>query len=335
MCAKVGSPLYEHLLHRSAQDVERDGPIWSLLEDHDADPIESMIGLRLLGASHRLALEGSAAGLAAHYPSTGGDGDPEAAWRELAAVAEGGGERLRELIRRPVQTNEVGRSAALLGGFLLIAARTGLPLRLLELGSSGGLNLRFDRYRYEGSAGSWGDADSPVRVTDTFEGQRPPLDASVAIAERAGCDPRPVDPATEEGRLTLLSYVWPDQPERLRQLEGALEIVRRVPVEIEQAPAADWLERRLSEPWPGTATVVFHSIVMQYLEDEERERVSRTLAAAGSRASAAEPLAHLAMEPGGEHADVRLTAWPEGPECLIATSGYHGRPVRWCRQLDA
>jgi hypothetical protein len=124
--------------------------------------------------------------------------------------------------------------------------------------------------------------------------------------------------------------VWPDQPERLRQLEGALEIARRVPVEIEQAPAADWLERRLSEPRPGTATVVFHSIVMQYLEAEERERVSRTLAAAGSRASAAEPLAHLAMEPGGEHADVRLTAWPEGPECLIATSGYHGRPVRWC-----
>ncbi len=329
MCANIGSPLYGRLLARAGDDVERRGVIWSLLEPHHDDPIESMIGLRLAGASHRLALEGSAPGLAAHYASTGGDGDPDAAWRELLALAREGGERFRELIGRPVQTNEVGRSAALLGGFLLVAAQTGLPLRLLELGSSGGLNLRFDRYRYEGLAGSWGDPASPVRVTGTFEGDRPPLDAGVTVAERSGCDPRPVDPGTEEGRLTLLSYVWPDQADRLRQLEGALEIAGELLVELEQAGAADWLESRLAEPESGIATVVFHSIVTQYLETEELERLRRTLAEAGARASAAAPLAHLAMEPGGEQADVRLTVWPRGEERLIARSGYHGRPVRW------
>jgi len=35
------------------------------------------------------------------------------------------------------------------------------------------------------------------------------------------------------------------------------------------------------------------------------------------------------MEPGGEQAEVRLTLWPGGSERLIASAGFHGRPVRW------
>ncbi len=38
-----------------------------------------------------------------------------------------------------VQTNEVQRSAVLVPGFLRVAARTGLPLRIREIGSSAGL----------------------------------------------------------------------------------------------------------------------------------------------------------------------------------------------------
>jgi hypothetical protein len=44
-------------------------------------------------------------------------------------------EALRRLVQNPLQTNDVGRSGSLLGGFALIAENTGLPLRLLKLGS--------------------------------------------------------------------------------------------------------------------------------------------------------------------------------------------------------
>jgi hypothetical protein len=328
-CQKLGSPLYAALLAHAADDARAGGPVWRALEGHEDDPVESMLQLRLMGAVHRLVLEGSAPDLARHYPSAGGDGDADAAWPAFRRLVSDRLDEVRALVERPVQTNEVGRSAALLGGLLLVAGATGLPLRLLEVGSSAGLNLRLDRFRYEAQSGAFGDPRSPVVVREAFAGRAPPLEAELGVAERAGCDPDPVDPVSRDGQLTLRSYVWPDQRQRLRLLDGALELAREVPAEVERAGAAGWLERTLREPAEGAATVVFHSIVMQYLTEGERERVLGLLEDAGRLADERAPLAHLAMEPGGEEAHVRLTTWPGGEERLIATAGYHGPPVRW------
>ncbi len=102
-----------------------------------------------------------------------------------------------------------------------------------------------------------------------------------------------------------------------------------MPVPMAMSSAACWLADRLAVPVPGVTTVVFHSIVMQYLSGTERAWVEALFEEAGRRASVAAPLARLAMEPAGEIADVRLTLWPGGRQRLIARAGYHGRPVIW------
>ena len=329
-CRMLGSPLYAHLLERSANDVESGGPAWAVLAGHEADPPGSALALRLMGAVHRLVLEERAPNLSHYYPSAGGGGQPQDAWTAFRSTLGEYREELRELVVRPVQTNEVGRSAALLGGFLLVARETGLPLRVLELGTSAGLNLRWDLYRYEAGERGWGDPVSPVRIADPFAGDPPPsLETSVRVVERGGCDLSPLDPASEADRLTLLSYVWADQRGRRRLLEKALAVASRLPIRVEAVPAADWLTARLARPREGRATVVFHSITMQYLDVPEKERLRGIFEEAGARASRIAPLGRLALEPGGDKAELRLTTWPGGAERLLATSGYHGRPVRW------
>ncbi|HYP47700.1 MAG TPA: DUF2332 domain-containing protein, partial [Thermoleophilaceae bacterium] len=264
-----------------------------------------------------------------------GRGEPDETWPAFLATVAEHRDELRELVHNPVQTNEVGRARALACGLLLLARETGMPLRLLELGSSAGLNLRWDSFGYRSGSFSFGDPNSPVGFRDFLEGDPPPAPPErVEIAGRAGCDPRPVDVNDPDGVLTLRSYVWPDQLERLHLLDAALALAVTVPVELEAAGAADWLERRLGASVPGACTVVFHSIVMQYVDDAERGRINRVIAAAGARASEAAPLAHLALEPGGEHAELRLTRWPGGHERLLARCGYHGSPVRWTASPD-
>jgi hypothetical protein len=228
-----------------------------------------------------------------------------------------------------VQTNEVGRSAALLGGFLTVAERTGLGLRTLEIGASAGLNLRWDRFHYEAADWAFGDPASPARIPCEYDNGRPPLPAAVWVVERAGCDPAPIDAASADGSLTLESFVWPDQVERLAMLRGAVEVARRTPATVDQASAPDWLEERLTRERGGSATVVYHSIMWGYMTGEDRARVTEAIATAGEDASDSAPLAWLRMEPGADQAEVTLTTWPGGEERVIAHAGYHGRPVRW------
>lgn len=250
------------------------------------------------------------------------------AWEQLLDVFRRNADELRGSLGQPVQTNEVGRCAALLFGFLAVIEEAGLPLRLLEVGASAGLNLRWDRYRYEADGFSWGPAESPVRLAFELEGEEvPALPATVEIASRQGCDASPIDPTTAQGELTLLTYVWPDQAERIARMRAALEVARVVPAELERETAAVWARRMLSEPTPGRATVIYHSIVSQYLGDEERAALFDGIREAGERASAGAPLAWLRMEPADDRADVELTLWPGGTNRRIARVGYHGSPV--------
>ena len=327
-CEKMGSPFYGTLLAHAADDMMAAGPFADVFDGYPHEPIASAMALRLMGTVHRLVLAGEAPVLAPFYPSVGGDGDGERAWPVFRRFVAEHVDALRTGLGRGVQTNEVGRAAALIVGFLAVARATGLALRCLEIGASGGLNLRWDRFRYEASGATWGDPASHVVLRDCYPDGGAPFDVAARVVERAGCDPNPIDPTTRDGELSLLSFVWPDQLERLAILRAAIELAKMVPASVECANGADWLAGRLAHATPGVATVVYHSIVIQYFDQPSRDRFAATLAEAGARATDAAPLAWVRMEPGGEQAEVRLTLWPDGQERLVATTGFHGRDVR-------
>src|SRR5918992_579527 len=107
-CGRLGSPLYEELLNRAADDFDSKGPVFDVLTRREAVPVGWGLGLRLMGATHRLALAREAPELAACYPSTGGRTDVEGAWRALRTLVAERREHVAALLDRPIQTNEVG-----------------------------------------------------------------------------------------------------------------------------------------------------------------------------------------------------------------------------------
>jgi hypothetical protein len=340
VAAQARLPLYECLLAAMIADVEADGVCAELLADPGPDPIEDAVPLRFLGAVHRLVLESRAPALAAFYPSAGGSfrprSGPAAAEAMLATVVEHRS-TVADGLTRPVQTNEVGRCRALMLGFLDVAHETGRPLRMLEIGASAGLNLRWDRYRYEGGAGAtaFGPVNSPVRLEPAYRDQPPDLGRLAVVVERRGCDASPLDPTSPSDQLTLRSFVWPEQTDRLARLAGAFEVARGVAAPIDRADAAEWLDDRLADDddAQGAATVVYHSIVWQYLSGRTRSRLVAALAHAGRSATEQAPLAWVRMEPAGgdiaaKATEIRVTRWPGEHDEVIGHAGYHGQWVQ-------
>jgi hypothetical protein len=333
-CHELGSPLYGFLLEQVAGDVLGGGPSADVLAGHENDPGPSALAMRLMGAVHRLVLERRAPELALFYPSVGGTADVGGAWPAFRGVLVEHGDELRRLLGRPPQTNEVGRAASLIGGLLHIVDRWPGPLRLFEIGASAGLNLRADRFRVESSDGSSvGPDDSPVVLADPWLGPRPPGSGPLQIVERHGCDSEPVDPTTQEGRLRLTSYVWPDQPARLERLRGALQVAAQVPAPVVRRSARDFVaDLQLGR---GTTTVLWHSIMWQYLDHAERSDVEARLAALGESADAETRLAHLALEPRRRtpasefEVLVVLRTWPTGEERVLGSAAPHGIPTTW------
>lgn len=330
-CAALGSPLYARLLPVVAADVRAGGPSWDVLAGHADEPSRRALALRLMAAVHTLVLERQAPDLALHYPSVGGtatDGAEEALLTTIAAHVE----RLHLAVRAGCQTNEVGRSAALLPGFLAVARAHGLPLHLLEIGASAGLNLRWDRYRYPTPRGAWGPPDALLVLDGLLVEPGPLAPPEVEVVGRLGCDPRPVDPTTPAGRTALTASVWPDMTVRHARLRAALAEAAATPAHVAADSVATWLPDRLAERPDAATTVVFHSIVEQYLGDAEAGARDAALAVAGAAATPASPLVWLRLEPDGGQDDLACaldaTTWPGGATRRIATAGPHGQDVR-------
>ena len=115
-------------------------------------------------------------------------------WEAFRAIVAERSEWVREFVReRTIQTNEPQRCWALLPLFLTVARTTEKPLELLELGSSAGLNLLWDRYRYEYAGGSWGPSESPLQLRGEERRAVPGdlLATEAVVARRRGIDVAP------------------------------------------------------------------------------------------------------------------------------------------------
>ena len=333
-CETLGSPFSAAVLRAIGRSVDTDLAFTPLFAgwaaSSMADIISQAVPLRALGALHDLVLAGASPELGGIYPAPGQPWNVAELDAPLACAAREHAARLSDFMRSPPQTNEVRRSACLLGGFLTVAEETGHPLRCLELGSSAGLNQIWDLYRYRlGDGEERGPAASPLTLDAAWTGGPPPNPPWPRVVERRGCDQTPVDLNAPHEVRRLRAYVWADQFERMERLTAAIGLARAAAVRVERADAGEWAAAQ-ARPSKGTATVLFHSIVRQYLSEPACVRLDHAIAHASGLATAEQPFAWLRMEVTLQGVyEVRLTLWPGGEERLLAVAHPHGAEVAW------
>ncbi len=333
-CRDLGSPFTARLCLLLADRLDTGDAVGDRIFNWPGDSggTSDALALRLCGALHALVIENLSATLRQVYPPNHENISNDSLWQAIdRAFNEHTGFVLERLNSAP-QTNEVRRSSILLPGFSEITRLTGLPLVLSELGASAGLNLNWDKFHYEIVGQAWGDKSSSVRLAPEWQGLPYELQP-VDVISRAGCDLYPLDVLDEAKQKRLLSYIWPDQSERIARTKAAIDIAVDADTKIAKADAIDWLEVRLKPRHEGAVHVVYHTIAWQYFPDDVQNRGVELMQQAGERATKNAPLAWLRFEMDGKSpgAALTLTLWPTGEEIYLARADFHGRWIDWQR----
>jgi PTH1 family peptidyl-tRNA hydrolase len=325
-CVALGSPFMGRLLSGLAQDWP-DTPLAQRLAEWPGEigPAGHSVPLRLASGLHALVLTGQADTLAAVHPPN--DAPVEA----LIAAVHGAMARhetfLDDWMRSPPQTNELRRSAVLIPAALLLTERFGLPLRLSEMGASGGLNLLFDRFALRIGDEQRGARDPALVLDPAWTGPLPPA-VSLQVADRRGVDLNPLDPANPADALRLVAYLWPDQSERIDRTRRAMAIGR---APVDRGDAADWIGTRMAGNAPGVIQMIYTTIAWQYFPPEAQARALAAIETAGAAATEDAPVAWVALEDDGQRpgAGITLRLWPGDRSFSLGRADFHGRWVNW------
>jgi hypothetical protein len=323
-CRKMDAPIYAEICTALAEGLTRESAVGARVLDWAGEPTRDALPLRLIGGLHALVRAGANDELASVFAGT-------VSADALNRVLARNDAALMPWLDGPPQTNEAGRSGALIVGLIEVARRHGPRLEILEIGSSGGLNLLIGRYRFDLGGAMLGPEDSPVTIAPEWRGARPEL-PPVEIVSARGSDIQPLDVTDPAVEARLAAYVWAEKPERLERLQTVIGMIREQGVDLEGSDAAPWVEARLAEPQAlGVTRVLMHSVVWQYLPDASAERIRVAMKAAGERATVDCPLAWVTMEPDralGEQV-VSVKSWPGHSEWhVVATAHAHAAWVQ-------
>lgn len=326
-CRAMHSPLTAEILESLAETLDRNSRTGARILDWPGDPMADALKLRIAGGLHALARSGQDSELSELYGT--GTGDFATTIRHILIKWD---DWLYPWLNSPPQTNEVGRSGALMAGLMVAAKRLAMPIELIELGSSAGLNLNLDRFHYVLGSYSGGPVDALVHLKPDWHGAEPD-GIWPQIVSRRGVDQNPLDVGHNAIAERLLAYCWPDQRDRLSRLEAAITTARQYPPVIDAGDAAEWIESRLREHQDeGIARIVMHSVFWQYPPREVQQRMEKAIAESAAKATTEQPLAWLRFEPDPPAVSpmqLRLDLWPTGEKLLLATCHPHGSTINW------
>jgi hypothetical protein len=192
--------------------------------------------------------------------------DHVAAAREVVGVLDREPELVRSELRRSTQTNEPGRSAVFQAVIALIAQRGYRAINLVDVGTSAGINLHFDRFPVRSR-----DDGNPLTLICRDE---TPVDRSLPLPDvlsRVGIDPSPLDLADHDDRLWLQACLWPEEPRRMDRLDAIVAHRPSWPATtVLRGTAAERLDEAIALGDPTILTVILNSYVVAYFSEAEQ-----------------------------------------------------------------
>lgn len=187
-----------------------------------------------------------------------------------------------------VQTNEVRRCAYLYPIFSYIYSKMNKPLALIEIGTSAGFQLLWDKYRYSYmSDGTFGDIHSDIHIQAEIRGDKTPkpLPRSPAVTYRIGLDLHIIDVTHEEDSLWLNSLIWPEHRERRVLFEQAVSCIKKNKNELNliEGDGVELLPQIVNQISQEAIICVFHTHVANQLSEKVKYKLIDNIRRIGNK----------------------------------------------------
>jgi hypothetical protein len=317
------SPLYGHL----AANIANDTTILQLAAQSSVgQPVPNL----LLGAVHYLLLRGIEHPLAEYYPSIENDSrEPSTAFHNFKEFCIQYENELIQIIKsKLVQTNEVRRCTYLYPSFCYIHQLTGKPLALIEIGTSAGLQLLWDKYSYSyNTNGKYGDVNSVLEITAEIRGDKFPFlfEQSPPVTSRIGLDLHVNNVNDPEDYLWLKALIWPEHKERISHFNKAAMCVQKERLELIEGDGVSLLPHIASNIAGDSTICVFHTHVANQLPYESKNMLEEHIRALGQERD----VFHLYNNMWD--VDLHLDYYMGGKEYknTVAKTDGHGRWFQW------
>lgn len=325
------SPLYEKL----SLAISRDEEMLKFASNSVHGPIPNI----LFASIHYLILKGKDNGLSVFYPDTTDnpemEKDPYPLFRDFCRDYRS---EIKLLLKsKYVQTNEVQRCSLLMPALNQVYSEAKEPLSVVEVGTSAGLNLLFDQYRYDyGKDFIVGNRNSEISLKCVLKGDNfPPLkDGLPKINFKAGIDLNPIDPHDEEAVTWLKALIWPEHTKRRRTLEAAILEAQKHNLELVRGDALEVLQKIIDRVPLDSALCVFSTFTLNQFPRKKHEKFTDHLV----RASIQRPVysINIGFADGDSHQfpEIMLTRFQGGKakEERLAICHPYGEWLEWLKK---
>ena len=179
------------------------------------------------------------------------------------------------LKEKMVQTNEIRRCGYLYPSFSYVYNKVKKPLALIEIGTSAGFQLLWDKYSY--SYEVYGKMESNVYIKSEIKGENLPTFSKKIppVFNRYGLDLHINDLSNIEDSLWLNSLIWPEHKERRALFEQALGCVMNNKDELNliEGDGLELLPRIIEQIPTDSIICIFHTHVANQIAEDEKHKL--------------------------------------------------------------
>ncbi|RLL48337.1 DUF2332 domain-containing protein [Oceanobacillus piezotolerans] len=320
---KGSSLLYEHLSIKIASDNHL---LAICSKARKGQPVPNL----LFAAIHYLLLKGKEHSLREYYPSI----VPHAKsykesfqfFKDFCLTYQIEVESI--LKTKLVQTNEVRRCAYLYPVFCTIYEMAKKPLALIEIGTSAGLQLLWDKYSYSyGTNIIYGNKNSKLHLSTEVKGANTPILHLMPppISTRIGLDINTVDLNDEEEELWLKALIWTEHTDRMLMFEEAANYMKKASVRLVDGDGISLLPKCVNSIPKESVICIFHTHVANQIPLEKKKVLLQTVEAIGKERD----VFHIYNNIQDKY--LHLDYYLNGIESchMIAETDGHGRWFQW------